>query len=705
MPAKITDQTKEEENRRLREELSREKALRKELETSEEKYRLLVSNAMAAIIVAQGGRLVFANPMTVSLTGYSLDELESRPFVDFIHPDDRQLVMKRHLRRLEGNEDPRVYSFRVRNREGRDIRVEIHAVLIEWNGEPASLNFIHDISDRTKTEIALRENEAKFRTIFENANDAIFLMNKDIFLNCNEKTLEMFGCTWEQIIGQPPYRFSPAVQPDGRDSKSKALEKITAALRGEPQFFEWQHCRYDGTLFDAEVSLNVLDVLGEDYLQAIVRDVTERKRFEREILAERERLRTLSDNAPFGMVLAAPDGQYLHMNNKFTELFGYDLKDVPDGRTWFRKAFPDKDARHVVIAKWKEDFKDASPGEKKPRVFTVTCKDGTEKITKLISSRLVSGEYMTTFEDLTEYKRVESQLHQARKMESIGTLAGGIAHDFNNLLMGIQGYASLLLQELDPADPHYNMVRRIEEQVQSGSSLTRQLLGFAQGGQYEVQPTDMNEILTKTAAIFGRTKKEISIQQQYEPELWVVEVDRGQMEQVFMNLFLNAWHAMPGGGELCLKTKNTPVTDEWATRYDIPPGRYIQVTVKDSGLGMDRKTRERIFDPFFTTKEMGRGAGLGLAMVYGIVKGHGGAIDVVSEPGQGTVFSIFLPESQQAVAEEKRQTGIIAKGDETIMIVDDEQVVLEVSGSMAEFLGYKVHAFQDARDALAFYQK
>ncbi|MBN1277980.1 MAG: PAS domain S-box protein [Deltaproteobacteria bacterium] len=703
MPEKPTYEELEQRVRMFEEESVKGRMTGIALRERDEQYRQLFENARESIFVAQGGKLVFVNPMTAFLTGYSPEELQSRPFIEFIHPDDRGMVLDRHIKRMRGDSIPEVYSFRIINREGRIIWAELNAVLISWEGNPATLNFIRDITERRHTDRALFESETKFRAIFQYANDAIFLMDNDIFIDCNEKTLEMFGCTREQIIGQPPYRFSPAFQPDGRESAEKALEKISGALKGKAQFFEWKHCRYDGTVFDAEISLNELSAVGKNYIQAIVRDITDRKRSDEEILREREKFRILSDNAPFGMVLIDREGKFKYANRKFKELFGYDLDDIPDGREWFRKAFPDSEYRHTVISKWMEDFRDTSPGEKRPRVFKVACRDGNTKIISFISSLLTSGDFIVTFEDITQQKRVEMQLRQAQKLESIGTLAGGIAHDFNNLLMGIQGCASLMLLDLDPAHPHYEMARRIEEQVQSGSDLTRQLMGFARGGRYEVKPASMNDILRKTASIFGRTKKEITIHQKYSKELWNVEVDPSQIEQVFMNLYVNAWHAMPGGGEIFLETENVCLDDGQAFKYAVKIGRYVKITVTDTGEGMDAETRERIFDPFFTTKEMGRGVGLGLAMVYGIIKGHQGFINVYSEPGRGTTFGIFMPASEKEVEEEKIEAREIERGIETILIVDDEMMVLEVTRSMLESLGYRVYAFGSVQEALDLY--
>ena len=261
-----------------------------------------------------------------------------------------------------------------------------------------------------------------------------------------------------------------------------------------------------------------------------------------------------------------------------------------------------------------------------------------------------------------------------------------------------------MLMELDEGHPYYEKLRAIEKQVQSGADLTRQLLGFARGGRYEVKPTDLNEIISRAAAMFGRTKKEIRMHEKYCARIWAVDADRGQMDQVLLNLFVNAWQAMPGGGDLFLETDNVNLDTDYVAPYEIKPGPYVKVSITDTGVGMDEKTRQRIFDPFFTTKEMGRGAGLGLASAYGIIKGHSGFINVYSEKGHGTTFNIYLPASNQEVVKEKPSAGAIRKGIETILVVDDERMILDVTQGMLESLGYRALIAQGGAEAMEIYR-
>ena len=291
--------------------------------------------------------------------------------------------------------------------------------------------------------------------------------------------------------------------------------------------------------------------------------------------------------------------------------------------------------------------------------------------------------------DVSEKKRMEAQLLQAQKMEAIGTLAGGIAHDFNNLLMVIQGNVSLMLLDTSPNHPHYEMLKMIEKQVHSGSKLTNQLLGYARKGRYEIRPINLNSLLEETSEAFGRTRKNIMIHREFAPDLLACEADHGQIEQVLMNLFVNAADAMPMGGDLYLKTNNVTYKEIKSRFYTPNPGEYVMLTVSDSCMGIDSKDLDRIFDPFFTTKELGRGTGLGLASVYGIVKGHGGYIEVESDKGRGATFKVYLPASGKQIQKVEKPTGPILKAIGSILLVDDEKAVLEVGEKFLKALGYK----------------
>jgi PAS domain S-box-containing protein len=307
--------------------------------------------------------------------------------------------------------------------------------------------------------------------------------------------------------------------------------------------------------------------------------------------------------------------------------------------------------------------------------------------------------------DLTESKKLERQFQEAQRMESLGTLAGGIAHDFNNLLMGIQGNVSLMYLELDEDHELIEKVQCIEDCVESGSRLTKQLLGFARGGKYVVKPMDMNKIMQNSAEMFGRTRKSIMMHGNYEKDLWTVVVDRSQIEQVLVNLFLNAWQAMQGSGDIYLDTHNVHLDEEFVLPYEVQPGRYVKISVRDTGIGMDEATQRRIFEPFFTTQEPGRGTGLGLASAFGIIKNHNGFIAVSSQFGKGSTFEVYLPASDKKPELEEPHSESIKTGSETILLVDDEDYIIDVGRLMLESLGYTLLTANCGRTAIDIFCK
>jgi two-component system, cell cycle sensor histidine kinase and response regulator CckA len=431
-------------------------------------------------------------------------------------------------------------------------------------------------------------------------------------------------------------------------------------------------------------------------------EVRDRSAAEEALRESEKRYREFVDLLPQMVFETDSQWKLTFFNRAVSTHAGYGEEDIRRGLTFLEMVVPEERERVAV------NFKRRLQNEFVAGVeYNLLRKDGTIFPVMIYAGPLLANDEARGLQgvifDLYDRKRLEQQLIQAQKLEAAGTLAGGIAHDFNNLLMGIQGYASLMLLDMEPSHPHYDRLQRIEDYVKSGAYLTTQLLGFAQGGRGEVSPTQMNDILEKSSTLFGRTKKEITMHTKLAADLWTVEVDRGQMEQVFMNLYMNAWQAMPSGGEIFLESSNTVLQNDDVHPYEIKPGKYVKITVTDTGVGMDIKTKERIFEPFFTTKTMEVGTGLGLAMVYGIMKGHGGMIHVYSEPGHGTTFSIYLPASAMNAVADNEEAFQIIRGTETILLVEDERAVLEVSTETLASLGYKVFAAGSGQDAIALY--
>lgn len=435
----------------------------------------------------------------------------------------------------------------------------------------------------------------------------------------------------------------------------------------------------------------------ERRVKELERESIERKRAAGVIRENGKKYQLLVENAN-DAIFVAQDDIIKFVNPKTEEMIGYssgELREIP-----FADLVHPEDRDMVV-----ESYNKVLNGEDPPSVysFRVIDKDGEELWVQINPVPITWEERPATLNvlrDITPQKRLEEQLQQAQKMEAIGTLASGIAHHFNNVLMGIQGNASLMRLGVESNYPHYEKLRNIEQYVQEGTELTKQLLGVAREGKDEVKPTDLNDVVRNSSQMFGRTKKEINIRTQYQEGIWIVEADPGQIRQALLNLYVNAWQAMPGGGNLYLETENVALDEDYVKPYHAEPGKYVKISVTDTGVGMDKQTRERIFDLFFTTREAGRGTGLGLASVAGIIENHGGFMTVYSEKGQGTTFNIYLPVSGSQIVEEKGFPDELLTGTETILLVDDEDMIITVGSEMLKKLGYGVLIAKSGQEAI-----
>jgi two-component system, cell cycle sensor histidine kinase and response regulator CckA len=412
--------------------------------------------------------------------------------------------------------------------------------------------------------------------------------------------------------------------------------------------------------------------------------------------------RSLLHSSADAIVIYDLEGTVEYISPVFTQIFGWTLEELKGKQIPFLPEFE----RESTMAIIKDLLEKGTPchGFETKRY----TKDGRLLEVSISASRYDDHQgrpagTLVILRDISEKKKFEAKLQYMERMEAIGTLAGGIAHDFNNLMMGMQGNISLILYDSDPSHPYYEKLITIEKLIQSGSELTRQLLGYARKGKYEVKAINLNQIVKYNSETFGRTRKNITIHREFAEDLLAIKADESQIGQVLINLYINAADAMPDGGELILKTMNVTHKKMKNKRYDPKPGRYVLLQVTDNGTGMDEKTMERIFEPFFTTKEMGGGSGLGLASVYGIIKGHGGYTEVDSEKGLGTTFSIYLPASDQSVQKTSEPYEQVIKGDKTVLLVDDEEIVIDVGVQLLKKLGYNVIEAGTGKEAIQLF--
>ena len=435
--------------------------------------------------------------------------------------------------------------------------------------------------------------------------------------------------------------------------------------------------------------------------QELHRTIEEQRKSEKALKESEERYRRIFENIQDVYYEVDVDGTLLEISPSIEGISGY-RRDELNGSPITRVLADPKE--------WNELKREILKSGKVVNVeVELTDKDGSRHTCE-INMSLEKDEHGTpekligSMRNITERKRLEAGLLQMQKMESIGTLAGGIAHNFNNILMAIQGRISLMMLDKDERHPDIGHMKGIEDAVEQAAELTQGLLGFARGGKYEVKPTDLNDLIDNESRMFGQTRKEIRVHGHFADNLWTVDVDQGQMRQALLNLFVNAWQAIPGEGDLDVRTENVRIGRTDAPSVGIPPGPYVKISVADNGVGMSDAVREKIFEPFFTTQEVGQGTGLGLSSVYGIVKNHGGFISVSSEEGRGTTFVLHLPASQHRLVEEEKKGKEIVRGEGTVLLVDDEEMITEVGVRMLEHLGYKVLTARGGMEALELYK-
>ena len=588
--------------------------------------------------------------------------------------------------------------------------------------------------------------KGSFRDLIEAAPDAIIIVNsRGQIVLVNAQTEKLFGYHRGELLHQPlEILIPPRFRHQHHESRGQFFSHARSRPMGSGR--ELPALRKDGTEFPADIALSPVETEDGMVVFAAVRDITERKKNEEiarqhaelqvrmakesaelaaakkelEIVAERERaaetlrrsetrIRRLVESNIIGIATGDLDGKVIDANDAVLALLGFTKEDVAAGSMrWDALTPPEyREADRLAVEQllttgvtplWEKQFirKD---GSRVPVLIGVATLTGMSGQTEAVSFVV----------DITERKKLEQQLRQAQKVEAIGQLAGGIAHDFNNLLGIIIGYSEMFEERLGPDDPLRPKAEQIKKAGRRAASLTRQLLAFSRQQALEPRVLDLNAVIADTLKMLRRLIDEnVELVSVPEPALGQVSADQGQIEQIIMNLTVNARDAMPHGGKLTISTGNAEMDDAFVRRNPgAIPGSYVVLSVSDTGCGMDHDTQAHIFEPFFTTKGEGKGTGLGLATVYGVVKQSGGYISVESEPGKGSTFRIYLPRMQEPVSSTAPVDGWKekARGCETVLLVEDAHALRELARELLEAGGYTVLEAANGADAVSLAEK
>jgi len=671
----------------------------------EEDFTALFEMSLDMLCIADIHQAAFlrVNPAFTEILGFFQEELVGKSILEWIHPEDvepTRTVIETRLQR-----GVKVFNFQNRFRCKDGEYKWLNWVLRPVPERGIAFAVAHDITEEKNSAArqvelvdTLRETSELLNTLLDAIPDVIGLQDaQHKILRYNKAGYQFLGLSPSDLHGQRCYELIGHGEPCKICATSEVYR--TKSNAGVEKYVEeldrWLDVR----------AYPILDSSGE-IVQVVehLRDITHEKMAEAELKRAHETLLMILDSMDAHVYVKDFDTrQILFTNKKVRDDFDWDFVGFPCNQAFRDRKDPCEDCVCKDLLDEKGHPQGGKVWEDKSALNGAWYRNYDRAIV-WVDDRIVQLRIAT---DITDQKRheeyrtiMEQQMRQASKFEAIGTLAGGIAHDFNNLLMGIQGRTSLVMMEMDRSDPMWEDLAAIEQYIRSAANLTKQLLGFARGGKYEARPMDVNELVQSTSTLFGRTRKDIQIQKRFQSPVLVVEADRNQIEQVLLNMYVNAWQAMPQGGQLVLDTDRVRLEEEACKVLGTKEGWFARISVTDTGDGMDEATRERVFDPFFSTRKTEHGTGLGLASAYGIVRNHGGMITVYSELGKGSRFEVYLPLSERFPIPEKAHQDKIWKGSGTILLVDDEKSVLDVAQKMLRKLGYNVLVALGGEDAV-----
>jgi two-component system cell cycle sensor histidine kinase/response regulator CckA len=668
------------------------KQTERHLEIQKAYLEQLVESAPEAIAFVDTKNIVLRiNREFTRLFGYDAAESVGRDLDELVVPQDKTEEGEWLDREAERGAITSIETVR-RRKDGSRIEVSLLVSPVNVAENQVAVYCIYrDITRRKHAEEELRESEERYRRLVELSPDAVWVRRGEKIIFINSAGVKLLGGnTPEDVIGKPAIDF---IHPEHREVAAQRMAKLQSPGQTVP-FLEEKFVRLDGSTVDVEVAAASFKIGKESASQVIVHDLTERKRAERELLAAETRFRLLVEQLPAITYMAGfgAEGEWSYVSPQIEAILGFTPAEwMADSKLWFQRMHPDDAGRVIGL-----EEKSRASGQPYSAEYRLQARDGkyhwfTDIATVVRDANGVES-LQGVITDVTQTKMLEAQFRQAQKMEAVGQLAGGIAHDFNNLLMVIRGHTDLLLNS-GGGQPRENIVQ-IQKAADRAAALTRQLLAFSRMQVLQPEVLDLNRVVADMASMIERLfGSNIEFIFSTDPQLGRVRADAGQLEQVLLNLAVNARDAMPGGGCLRIRTENVSFAPgDPRPLPAIGDGDYAALIVRDTGEGMDAETQARIFEPFFTTKEKGRGTGLGLATVYGIVKQSGGFIFVDSAPGQGAAFTIYLPrvEDVESAAKTEQLPEVARHGAETILVVDDENGIRDLAAEYLEGCGYTV---------------